>query len=202
MNKVALRAGWMLGSAAALGALWEMVGRQSDSLLLPSAMETAAALARLVTTRELWEALWLSNQALLVGFPLALAGGVARMRTNERTARLGGRKRDALPHSPLALQALEEVLQRHAVETDVMRAQPEIDEAESRIAARDARQIAEAERASDSKRRRAEALNRIGQIATLEREAARCEETLRVGLSRVGASARFRRRERSPHSVC
>ena len=67
---------WTLGSAVVAGLVWEVAGRQSDSLLIPSATEMLAALARLLTTRELWEALWLSNQALLVGFPLALAAGV------------------------------------------------------------------------------------------------------------------------------
>jgi ABC-type nitrate/sulfonate/bicarbonate transport system permease component len=59
------------------GLVWEIAGRSSDSLLLPSASETAASLARLVTTPDLWRAFWLSNQALLLGFPASLAAGVA-----------------------------------------------------------------------------------------------------------------------------
>jgi NitT/TauT family transport system permease protein len=68
---------WGLGSAIALALAWEAVARRSDSLLLPSATEMLAALARLVTRRELWEALWLSNQSLLVGFPASFVAGVA-----------------------------------------------------------------------------------------------------------------------------
>jgi NitT/TauT family transport system permease protein len=68
---------WGGGSAVVLALVWEVAGRRSDSLLLPSAAETLAALARLVARRELWEALWLSNQSLAVGFPAALAAEVA-----------------------------------------------------------------------------------------------------------------------------
>jgi NitT/TauT family transport system permease protein len=49
--------------------------------------ETMAALWRLVRTRELWTALWLSNQALLVGFPASAAAGVL---TGLSLARWGG----------------------------------------------------------------------------------------------------------------
>jgi ABC-type nitrate/sulfonate/bicarbonate transport system permease component len=64
-------------SVIGLGLLWEVVGRRSNSLLLPSATETAVALVRLTTTSRFWRAAWLSNQALLLGFPLAVATGVA-----------------------------------------------------------------------------------------------------------------------------
>jgi NitT/TauT family transport system permease protein len=76
-DSLRIRVAWGLGSAAVLAVVWEIVGRRSDSLLLPSATETMMALGRLVTRREVWEALWLSNQALAVGFPTALAAGVA-----------------------------------------------------------------------------------------------------------------------------
>ncbi|MGE0450105.1 MAG: ABC transporter permease [Vicinamibacterales bacterium] len=64
-------------SLAGIGLLWELTGRWSNSLLLPSASETISALVHLATTPLFWHALWASNQALLVGFPLAAAAGVA-----------------------------------------------------------------------------------------------------------------------------
>ena len=42
---------------------------------MPGFVETIAALARLVTTGELWEAVWLSNQAMVLGFLLAATIG-------------------------------------------------------------------------------------------------------------------------------
>jgi NitT/TauT family transport system permease protein len=65
--------------AASLGAfllVWETLGRSMNSLLLPTAGETAAALFRLVETSELWQAMWRSNQAMLAGYLAALAIGV------------------------------------------------------------------------------------------------------------------------------
>jgi NitT/TauT family transport system permease protein len=56
--------------------VWELGARRLDSLLLPTFLETLAALGRLLTTRELWQALWQSNQAMLLGFALAAVVGV------------------------------------------------------------------------------------------------------------------------------
>lgn len=69
---------WVLRTAGGflLAATWEAAGRISDSLLLPSFMETVAALIALVAGRELWAALWISNEALVTGFAAALAVGV------------------------------------------------------------------------------------------------------------------------------
>ncbi len=55
---------------------WEIAGRTLDSLLLPAFSETVIALVRMVATRELWEAFWISNQALLIGYAAALAIGL------------------------------------------------------------------------------------------------------------------------------
>lgn len=74
---VKTRAAWSAASLACVAALWEVTGRLSDSLLLPSATETIAALGHLVTTASFWQALWMSNQALALGFPLALVVGIA-----------------------------------------------------------------------------------------------------------------------------
>lgn len=72
-------ADWVLRLAGGLllAILWEASGRISSSLLLPSFTETVAALAQLMTGGELWRALWISNQALLLGFTAALVTGVA-----------------------------------------------------------------------------------------------------------------------------
>lgn len=69
---------WFLRVAGglALAVVWEAAGRTSESLLLPSFSETAAALVSLVAGRELWTALWISNQALLTGFAASVALGV------------------------------------------------------------------------------------------------------------------------------
>lgn len=56
---------------------WEIFARQMQSLLLPSFTETALALVQLLATRELWNALWLSNQAMILGFTGAATLGVA-----------------------------------------------------------------------------------------------------------------------------
>lgn len=63
-------------SLAVLLVVWEVAGRTVESLLLPTFGETVAALARLLTTSELWHAFWLSNQALLIGYPSALLVGI------------------------------------------------------------------------------------------------------------------------------
>lgn len=61
--------------AAGLAA-WEALARGLGSLMLPGPRATAVAVARLAQGGELWEALWISNQALLLGFLLAAAVGV------------------------------------------------------------------------------------------------------------------------------
>ena len=65
-----------LSSPLLFALAWELGARRLHSLLLPGFFETLAALARLLTTRTLWQALWLSNQAMLLGFGLAAAVGV------------------------------------------------------------------------------------------------------------------------------
>ncbi|UCC76869.1 MAG: hypothetical protein JSW37_00475, partial [Anaerolineales bacterium] len=55
---------------------WELLALRLDSLLLPTFTETIAALAQLIATRQLWEALWISNQAMLLGFFLASCVGI------------------------------------------------------------------------------------------------------------------------------
>ena len=77
-------------SVALFALCWELLAHRLNSLLLPGFFETIVALARLVTTSQLWQALWLSNQAMLLGFCLAAVVGVptglviGRWRTADR----------------------------------------------------------------------------------------------------------------------
>lgn len=57
-------------------AFWEAGARLSSSFLLPTASATLTALVDLGRTPELWRALWISNQALLIGWPVAVLLGV------------------------------------------------------------------------------------------------------------------------------
>ena len=65
-----------LGSLAALAAGWQLLAQRTHSLLVPSFTETLAALLRLLTTSQLWEALLISNLAMVLGFVLAAMVGV------------------------------------------------------------------------------------------------------------------------------
>ena len=68
---------WRAGVAAIALAIWEIAGRAAGSFLIPTATGTFRAFVTLVGTREFWSAFWVSNQALLIGFPVALAAGIA-----------------------------------------------------------------------------------------------------------------------------
>lgn len=68
--------GLRLCGGVAIAITWEIAGRSSDSLLLPSCLETVRALARLAWDGELWRAFWSSNQALVAGFALAVGLGI------------------------------------------------------------------------------------------------------------------------------
>ncbi len=54
---------------------WEILAYQLDSLLFPSFTETLIALSQLISTPTFWQALWVSHQALLIGFACALLVG-------------------------------------------------------------------------------------------------------------------------------
>jgi ABC-type nitrate/sulfonate/bicarbonate transport system permease component len=73
---MAPRLGLRVLALAAFVLGWEMLAHPLDSLLLPGFAETMVALAGLVTSPELWEAIWLSNQAMVLGFSLAAALGI------------------------------------------------------------------------------------------------------------------------------
>jgi NitT/TauT family transport system permease protein len=70
------RLAWHVGSLVMLGLVWEAAARNTVTLLLPTATRTLVAASRLVVSGEFWQALWISNQALLAGFPVACAAGV------------------------------------------------------------------------------------------------------------------------------
>ena len=70
------RLAWHVGSLVVLGLAWEAAARNTVTLLLPTATGTLVAAARLTVSGEFWQALWISNQALLAGFPVACAAGV------------------------------------------------------------------------------------------------------------------------------
>jgi NitT/TauT family transport system permease protein len=67
---------WRIGVGVLALGTWEIAGRAAGSFLVPTASGTLHALLTLTKTREFWSALWLSNQALLIGYPMALAAGI------------------------------------------------------------------------------------------------------------------------------
>lgn len=87
-----LRAGLRVSSLVAFALAWELLSIRLNSLLLPSFTETVGALVRLLATPMLWEAVWLSNQAMVLGFSLAATVGIllglliGRWHTAERYA--------------------------------------------------------------------------------------------------------------------
>lgn len=64
------------GSLLAFALAWELFARVSNSLLIPSFSATMAALLQLLGQAETWQAIWLSNQALIGGFLLSVLVGV------------------------------------------------------------------------------------------------------------------------------
>ena len=75
-SDLAWRWGLRLGTLALVAALWELSTRNLGSLLIPTCSGTMRALADLVVRGTLWEPLWVSNQALLLGYALSVAVGV------------------------------------------------------------------------------------------------------------------------------
>ena len=65
-----------LAGGVLLMTLWEVAGRSSESLLLPAFSETLAALLSMASGPELWTAVLVSNEALVLGFLSALAAGI------------------------------------------------------------------------------------------------------------------------------
>lgn len=61
---------------AVFAAVWQVYGTYWGGLLIPTFTETAAAFVELVGTAEFWNAFWVSNQALVLGFAASVAIGV------------------------------------------------------------------------------------------------------------------------------
>lgn len=55
---------------------WEVAARSVDSLLIPTFLETVQGFMSLAFDERLWQALFISNQALVVGFLIALVIGI------------------------------------------------------------------------------------------------------------------------------
>ena len=72
---------WRLGLGAAsllaVAAVWQVAALMVRSLLLPTFTDTIAACAHLAASRDLWQALWVSNQAAALGFLSAGVVGIA-----------------------------------------------------------------------------------------------------------------------------
>lgn len=76
LSETAVKATVRISSLICFALGWELFAHRLDSLLLPSFSETLAALAHLLTTRDLWEAVWISNQAMVLGFLVAAVFGI------------------------------------------------------------------------------------------------------------------------------
>ncbi|GAA2096452.1 ABC transporter permease [Streptomyces albiaxialis] len=81
---------YQLLAFALFATAWELYARARGGLLLPGFGETVRATVTLLGEAELWRALYVSNQALVLGFGIALGVGVpagillGRFRTLER----------------------------------------------------------------------------------------------------------------------
>jgi len=65
-----------LATLVVIAVVWEVGAVAADSLLIPTFTETVTALGALIFNPRLWEALAISNQALVVGFTIALFVGI------------------------------------------------------------------------------------------------------------------------------
>ncbi len=126
--------------------------------------------------REVHEA----NQ--LVHCPLAWR--VARTRTDERAPGVDGRKHHRLG-SPRPFEAVEQILQWHAVEPDVVRADPEVHHTAVAVRSRNAREVSKTERSTGHKVRRTEATRGIQRF---EGQAARRQDPACVRLAVAGTA--------------
>jgi len=68
--------GLRLSSFVLLAVVWEIVGRALNSLLMPTFFEAMEALGHLLVSQQLWEGIWISNQAMLIGFALSIVLGI------------------------------------------------------------------------------------------------------------------------------
>jgi NitT/TauT family transport system permease protein len=64
-----------ISSLALLCVVWELLARALSSMFVPSFIDTAAAFVQVVSTRPFWLAIWISHQAFVLGFGMALIVG-------------------------------------------------------------------------------------------------------------------------------
>jgi ABC-type nitrate/sulfonate/bicarbonate transport system permease component len=89
-SEMAWQWGLRIGTFVAFAIWWQLSTRNLQSLLLPTFLQTAAATWDLVTRGTIWEPLWISNQALILGYGISVAVGVplgllmSRVRRAER----------------------------------------------------------------------------------------------------------------------
>jgi ABC-type nitrate/sulfonate/bicarbonate transport system permease component len=67
---------YQLIAFAVFASVWEIYAREWGGLLIPTFTETMQATVELLGTRELWHAMYVSNQALVLGFGIAVLIGV------------------------------------------------------------------------------------------------------------------------------
>lgn len=61
---------------AVIGTVWQVYGTLANSLLIPTFLDTVLGVVTLVQQPATWEAFYLSNQALVIGFSIALVLGI------------------------------------------------------------------------------------------------------------------------------
>ena len=73
-----LDAPWLyrLGSIAVIGLLWELGANAADSIFIPGFVDTIRAAVALAQDPRIWNAFWLSNQALIFGFAVSVVLGI------------------------------------------------------------------------------------------------------------------------------
>ncbi len=67
---------YRLLTLAVIAVAWQIAAEMVGGLLIPSFTETIAALIGLFFDPVLWDALWVSNQAMVVGFVISVAIGI------------------------------------------------------------------------------------------------------------------------------
>jgi ABC-type nitrate/sulfonate/bicarbonate transport system permease component len=67
---------WRVIGIVAGALVWEIYSRIQDDLLVPSFLQTITTAVGMIDDRELWSAMWVSNQAMVLGFVLAVAIGL------------------------------------------------------------------------------------------------------------------------------
>jgi NitT/TauT family transport system permease protein len=67
---------YRLISVVVVAVLWEAFALAANSLLVPTFTETMSALVTMLGEPETWQALWISNQALGLGFAISLLVGI------------------------------------------------------------------------------------------------------------------------------